>query len=243
MTILLVIFGTFAGAVGGFFGVGGGMLLIPMLMSVGYDMKTAISISILQMVFTSVFGTMLNYHKNKSVLKDGLVLGFGGFSGGLFSSFVIMYLSDMSLKYIFLAVVCFAIYKISRTTHDKVTTKKSHNMFLLYVVGFFIGLFAMSIGVGGSVLLTPILISYLYYNFKDASSLGLFFVVFSSTAGLLSLGFAGLMNYNDGLVVATASVVGVYIGIVIKEKTTTKNYKSMILGLYILVFVSMVFKL
>jgi uncharacterized membrane protein YfcA len=116
-------------------------------------------------------------------------------------------------------------------------------MVLLYIVGFFIGLFAMSIGVGGSVLLTPILISYLYYNFKDASSLGLFFVVFSSTAGLLSISIAGLVDITQGLPVAVASVLGVYIGIVIKEKINTKNYKSLILGLYLLVFVSMVLKL
>ncbi len=116
-------------------------------------------------------------------------------------------------------------------------------MILLYIVGFFIGLLAMSIGVGGSVLLTPILVSYLYYNLKDASSLGLFFVVFSSTAGLLSISIAGLVDLRYGLFVAVASVAGVYIGIAIKEKTNTKNYKNLILGLYVLVFASMLFKM
>ena len=243
MTIFLIIFGTIAGAVGGFFGVGGGMTLIPMLVLVGIDIKTAISISILQMVFTSIFGSFFNYKKNNTVLKDGFILGLGGFSGGVFSFVSLTYISDSVLKYLFLTVVSFAIYRISKTTYDKPTIKKTHNMFLLYVVGFFVGLFAMSIGVGGSVLLIPILTSYMYYNFKDASSLGLFFVIFSSTAGFLSLSFAGLMNYEYGLIVAISSVLGVYIGINLKNKTNTKNYKSLILALYIVVFVSMIFKL
>lgn len=64
--IELALLGVFTGFIAGFFGVGGGMLLVPLLIVLGYQMKEAIAISIMQMVFSSVFGSFLNI---KKVLK------------------------------------------------------------------------------------------------------------------------------------------------------------------------------
>ena len=102
MIISLVAFGIITGLIAGFFGVGGGMVLIPMLLFAGFTMKNAIAISILQMVFTSIFGTLLNIKKNKSIFKDGILLGIGGFTGGLFSGYIVSYLTNTQLKYIFI---------------------------------------------------------------------------------------------------------------------------------------------
>lgn len=74
----LSIFGIITGFVSGFFGVGGGMILVPMLVASGFIMKEAIAISIMQMVFSSIYGSFLNSKKAKSVFKDGIVIGLGG---------------------------------------------------------------------------------------------------------------------------------------------------------------------
>jgi len=63
MEIILILVGTLAGTLSGFFGIGGGMILIPLLMLTGMDIKTAIGISIVQMVFSSFYGSYLNYKK------------------------------------------------------------------------------------------------------------------------------------------------------------------------------------
>ena len=101
MTIELLSFGIIAGFIGGFFGVGGGMVLIPLLLFIGFDMKSAIAISIMQMVFTSLFGTFLNYKKNKDFLENGILLGIGGFSGGILSGFIVSSISHFLYKYYF----------------------------------------------------------------------------------------------------------------------------------------------
>jgi uncharacterized membrane protein YfcA len=102
---------------------------------------------------------------------------------------------------------------------------------------------AMSIGVGGSVMLTPILAGYLHYNLKHASSLGLFFVMFSSVAGFISLSLTGQMMYFEGAIVGLASLIGVYLGIYIKNKTNITSYKKFILILYVMILVSVAYKL
>ena len=50
MFLELLFFGILTGIISGFFGVGGGMVLVPMLLISGFLMKEAVSISIMQMV-------------------------------------------------------------------------------------------------------------------------------------------------------------------------------------------------
>ena len=94
MTLELAGFGIVTGFISGFFGVGGGMILVPMLLMVGFVMKEAVAISIMQMVFSSIYGSFLNAQKAKDVVKDGMVIGVGGFIGGLQSGYIVSNVSN-----------------------------------------------------------------------------------------------------------------------------------------------------
>jgi uncharacterized membrane protein YfcA len=240
--IELLIFGLATGLVSGFFGVGGGMVLIPILLFAGFEMKEAVAISIMQMVFSSIFGSFLNVKKNKAILKNGIILGIGGFLGGLNSGFILSIVPSNILEYLFMFIVAFAIYRIFNTQVHENEEVPDNSVLKLIIIGFLVGLVAMSIGVGGAVLLTPILVSYLNYNLKLASSMGLFFVIFSSIAGFTSLSISGQMLFTEGFLVGIGSLLGVFIGIKIKNIVNVKSFKKYILILYILILISMIFK-
>lgn len=46
----LIALGVVVGLLSGFFGIGGGTVLVPMLLALGYDTKVAIGMSVVQMV-------------------------------------------------------------------------------------------------------------------------------------------------------------------------------------------------
>ena len=236
MEIVLIAVGVGVGTLSGFFGIGGGMILIPILMLLGIDIKTAIGISIVQMVFSSIYGSYLNHKKGSLIIGEGIWVGIGGFVGGFVGAYVSTLVSATVLEYLFLSLLIFALYRLfsSKPKDDEVV--KTLNSKVLFGVGTTIGIFAISLGVGGSILLTPILAGFLHYPIKKAVSAGLFFVVFSSVAGLISHLSVGNIDLEKGLIVAIASLAGVFIGIRLKDKVSSSQHKSYLLIMYMIAF-------
>ncbi len=186
MNLELLAFGLITGFSSGFFGIGGGTILVPMLLATGFVMKEAVAISIMQMVFSSIYGSFLNAKKIKSFVKDGFIIGIGGSVGGAISGYVVPDLSNELLQYLFIGILIFSIIRIFASPAENADGKKLDNPIILFAIGVCIGVLAMSIGVGGSLLLTPILVGFLKYDLKASTALGLFFVIFSSMAGFIS---------------------------------------------------------
>ncbi len=232
MELSLILVGVFVGTLSGFFGIGGGMILVPVLMLLGIDIKTAIGISIVQMVFSSIYGSYLNHKKGSLVLGEGIWVGIGGFFGGFIGAYVSIVVSETFLEYLFMSLLIFALYRLFASKPQEDGSVKTLNPMVLFAVGGMIGIFAISLGVGGSIMLTPILVGFLHYPIKKAVSAGLFFVAFSSVAGLLSHLSVGHVDLEKGLYVAVASLLGVYGGIWLKDHVSSSKHKLYLLIMY-----------
>jgi len=229
--IEMIALGLLVGTLSGFFGIGGGTILVPALLLLTYDIKVAVGISIVQMVFSSIFGTLLNSKKGTLDYKMTSFIGVGGFLGALFSATITQHLSEKFLEIIFLSFVVFALIRVF-TTLSVETHKRDVAPFYLLVIGFFIGIFSMTIGVGGSILLVPILVGFFHIPLKNATSAGLFFVVFSSLSGLISHLLDGSIDYTTGITIGIASLFGVYLGINLKEYVSAKLHKMLLTLFY-----------
>jgi len=186
------------------------------------------------MVFSSLLGSYLNYKKGSLIVGEGIYVGFGGFIGGYIGAYVTEYIPDSVLQFLFFGLLLFALFRLFFSpNHEDDSQTKSLSKVLLFVIGLTIGIFAITLGIGGSIILTPLLVGLLHYPIKKAVSAGLFFVAFSSVAGMISRLTTGTINFHDGLIVAGASLIGVTLGIWLKDHVTSKNHKFLLLGLYI----------
>ncbi len=244
MFVELALVGTFIGAMSGFFGIGGGMILVPILIAIGFDIKDAIGISIVQMVFSSVFGSYLNWKKGSLIVGEGIFVGIGGFVGGYLGGHVTHYVSNTVLQVLFLGILIFALLRlIFSQSHTDDKNTKTLNKGVLFGIGLLIGTFSITLGVGGSIILTPILVGLLHYPIKKAISAGLFFVVFSSIAGLISRLMLGSIDFANGLIVAVASLVGVFFGIWLKDHVHHTHHKLALVILYLVALLILVRKM
>jgi uncharacterized membrane protein YfcA len=234
MMFELSLVGISVGILSGFFGIGGGTILVPLLLMIGYSTKTAIGISIVQMVFSSLFGSYLNHKKGTLDISMVFVIGVGGFSGAMLSGYVASYVSSEVLETIFFCFVLFALGRMFFKTKEHKEQKKVAPA-ILFFIGIVIGFFSMLIGVGGSILLVPILVGFLHVPLKQATSAGLFFVIFSSVSGLISHSMNGHIEWFDGIVIGLASLAGVYGGIHLKHIASNQLSRKMLMVFYMFV--------
>lgn len=232
--IELMLLGTTVGVLSGFFGIGGGTILVPLLLLFGYETKIAIGIAVVQMVFSSVYGSYLNHKKGTLDTAMIGIIGVGGFIGALLSGNIASSFDDRTLEVIFLTFAIFALVRLFFKTKEG-ATQKELNKYLLFIIGFILGAISMTIGVGGSILLVPILVGYLHVPLKKAISAGLFFVVFSSVAGLISHARLGHVDFHSGVVIGLASLLGVYIGIHLKDRVGVVLQKRLLVIFYFIV--------
>lgn len=236
MMIELIFLGIGVGILSGFFGIGGGTILVPMLLLLGYEIKDAIGISVVQMLFSSLYGSYLNNKKGTLDVSMVFTIGIGGFVGAFFSGFLTSLFSDLALELIFLAFALFALSRLYFKTSADVMQKEVNGI-LLFLIGVFVGLISMLIGVGGSIILVPILVSFLHVDIKKAISAGLFFVVFSSVSGIISHTLSRDVDFFSGMVIGAASLIGVYAGIFLKDSVDSDLQKKLLAGFYLLIVI------
>ncbi|QSZ41859.1 TSUP family transporter [Sulfurimonas aquatica] len=239
----LIILGIIVGSMSGFFGIGGGTILVPMLLILGFDTKVAIGISVVQMVFGSLYGSYLNNKKGTLDLVMITTIGLGGFIGALFSGSITFMFSSETLEILFLAFTIFALIRLFVKREEGLEEKTLNNKPLLLVIGFFIGTISMTIGVGGSLLLVPILVGFLHVPIAKATSAGLFFVVFSSIAGLISHSLHDHIDYQTGVSIGLASLLGVYIGIHFKHIVSPNIQKRLLMLFYIMIVTYLIYRI
>ena len=249
MVLPYLFIGIISGIASGLFGIGGGMIIVPFMFLLGASAHSAVGISVVQMIFAAIFGSYINYKKRNFNLKDGVMIGLGGLFGASFSGLLLSYLSDVALTSVFLAVSCVFFLKYAFGIKESVVQSNKSTLaknLILFFAGAFTGIFAISLGIGGGLLIAPILAYFLGYDSKKVVSLSLFFVVFSSISGVISFISSGIIDQNiltKGILVGISSMVGVFLGIKIIEKMKLSAHKKFLLFVYALSILATSFSL
>jgi hypothetical protein len=242
MTLELATLGIFVGTLSGFFGVGGGTVSVPLLLYMGFGIKEAIGISVMQMVAGSLMAAWV-HQKNKTYrIGDVKYFGFGGLAGAILGAVLVKILHASVLEWAFLGIVMFTLGRLALSPPQP-TRLEIVNRPLYVAIGSVIGVFSGMLGVGGSILMTPILVSFLGFELKKASAIGLFFVMFTSISAFVTFAVLGMLNWSAGTVMAVSSLAGILLGIWLMNKVHLRHYKQTLIVFYIIIFSLTAYKL
>ncbi len=101
--------GVISGLVNGFFGAGGGLLLVPMISMVEKDdSKMAHATTLVCVLFMCVSSSIIYYLKNQIDYKLVVVCGIGSLVGGLFGTKLLKKLKNNIIDLIFSCVLMIA---------------------------------------------------------------------------------------------------------------------------------------
>jgi len=105
LELLLVASGIIVGVGAAFSGLGGGFLMVPVLLFLGYSAQKAVGTSFLAILVIAV-SALLAHHKFNGVdFKAGILLGFGGVIGAQVGARLVQHISMGSFKKIFATIL------------------------------------------------------------------------------------------------------------------------------------------
>ncbi|GHQ87486.1 UPF0721 transmembrane protein [Helicobacter pylori] len=267
---ILALVGLFTGITAGFFGIGGGEIVVPSAIFAHFSYSHAVGISLMQMLFSSVVGSIINYKKGLLDLKEGSFAALGGLMGAVLGSFILKIIDDKILMSVFVVVVCYTFIKYAFSNNKKpehfeemhfdlhannktpekkrslpfVSMDRTHGVLML--AGFVTGIFSIPLGMGGGILMVPFLGYFLKYDSKKIVPLGLFFVVFASLSGVISLYNGRVLDnisVQAGVITGVGAFLGVGIGIKLIALANEKVHKILLLLIYALSILATLHKL
>ena len=174
--VALLITGIVVGFASGLLGVGGCFIMVPVqfwaLKSIGVDPTIAIRIAFgtnLLVVLPTAFSGAMTHHKKGAVLwKTGITLGIAGAVGSFIGAFVASHLPGRVLTVAFgIAVILGAVRML--TAKPPQASEEPPDSLVLYVLwGLPLGIVSGIIGIGGGVLMIPVMVFFLRFKIHQA---------------------------------------------------------------------------
>jgi uncharacterized membrane protein YfcA len=96
-----------------------------------------------------------------------------------------------------------------------------HQRTVLLAAGALAGVFSALFGVGGGVVIVPILVTFGGYGPKRAASTSLAAIIFIAAWGTLAQGALGNVDWRAALLIGIPGMLGVALGVAIKRRIST----------------------
>ena len=247
MYILFFLISFSASIIGAICGIGGGIIIKPVMDAFGVLDVSVINFlsgcTVLSMTTYSVCKSFIA--KDSSVnMKIGTPLAIGAAIGGLIGKELFSFVASLfktpntagavQAAILLLITLGTLIYTINK---DKIHTLRVTNLLSCLLIGLILGGFSSFLGIGGG----PINLVVLYYFFtmktKEAAQTSLYIILFSQGASLISNLLSGVPSIEI-LLLAGMIVCGILGGVCgrkINKKIDEKTVDKLFIGLMILI--------
>ena len=227
MPLKLVAIGLVAGLFSSLFGVGGGIVIVPLLILVlRFDGKVATGTSLAAIGITALAGTILYAFEGHVDVGYAALVGLPAAAGAMAGATIQQRVSARALTLAFAGLLAvargLAARRMSATT-----------IIGAVLLGFAAGVLAGFFGVGGGILFVPTLVG-LGLSQLDAEATSLLAILPTVAAGTWRQRRYGNVRLRSALVLGLASIGGVAVGVQIAtslpEDTLRRLFALLLLG-------------
>jgi uncharacterized membrane protein YfcA len=200
--LILLLTGFAAGVLAGLFGVGGGIIIVPVLLMIysnagvspEYMVQTAIATSLFTIIFTTIASSYRHYRHQNVIPSAALIIGISSSIAVLIFSKIAIDMSGDVLKKIFSGIlVLIALRMILERNENPVTrnvVSSAETPFRLTpaaLIGILSGIVAAFSGLGGGIFIVPLMVYLLKFPLKKA--------IGTSSAAILLTAISGVLGY------------------------------------------------
>jgi uncharacterized membrane protein YfcA len=195
--------GLAGGLASGMFGVGGGIVIVPLLVLVGHlDQRQASATSLLAIVPTAATGAAFFAAHGDLALVPGVIVGIGAIAGAWAGARILRIIKLAALRWAFVGLLAgvagwMALYVPSRGAQMDLSPAIGAGMAGL---GLVMGLTASLFGIGGGVIAVPALMGLFGASDLVARGTSLLIMVPAAITGATAGVRAGIAEVRPGLV-------------------------------------------
>ncbi len=239
----LIPLGFAAGLLGSIIGLGGGIIIVPVLTFFGFSPALAASNSIFA-VFSNAIASSISYAKQRRIeYSIGLKLGLLSIPGTVVGAFISSEITPSIFKILFaLILISASIYIFSKRKIEQKNYNLSKQIMILaigasFVAGIISGLF----GVGGGIIFVPLMVVAMGLSMKNAAPTSQFILLFASGSALVTHTILGHPDFYQALLLATGAFVGGLVGarlsLEIKENSLKILISIVMIGVAVKLFI------
>ena len=232
-----------ASAIGAICGIGGGVIIKPVLDAFGILGVPSISFlsgcTVLAMTTYSVGKSRLG-KKSGFEAKTGIPLSAGAVAGGIIGKWIFSYISSFSadkdrigavqagcLIVVTIGTLMYTLYK------NKIKTYQVRNAFSCMMIGLILGILSSFLGIGGGPINLIVLFFFFSMSTKTAAENSLYIIFFSQLSSLLSTLAAGSVpefSFEILAFMVSGGILGGLAGRFINKKISEAMVERLFIG-------------
>jgi len=214
--IILVIIGFGSGIIGSLIGIGGGIVMTPVLTYMGFSPAVIASSSLIAVFATSLSSTLTYIRKKYINYRLGLQLALpaipGSIIGGFFSNFVSLDYFKIYFAILLTSVGLYILFK-NQIINKTLNRTPKPLFYLILIFGTFgAGVISSFFGIGGGIIFVPILVIIYKLKMINASPTAQFTLLISTITGLLTHIILEHPVYSYGITLALGAFFGAQLG-------------------------------
>jgi uncharacterized membrane protein YfcA len=219
--LILGLVGIVGGVVSGLIGGGGGIVFVPGLVYVaGWDIREAVAASLVIIVASALSGTIRNaWSENPVRWRIAGLLTIAVAPASLIGVYISRVSQETVVQVAFALLLIFLAYPISGGRREKSLEGSSKKIPIPLTLAAGIGTGALSglLGIGGGVVLVPLLILGFGIRAKEAISTSLAVVMFTALVGAVGYILTGFEELLSLLPLIVCSILGAQLGVWLRE--------------------------
>lgn len=235
----------FSSVVGAICGIGGGVIIKPVLDATGVMAVTTVSFlsgcTVLSMSVVSLYKNLKAKHDFTFDKMFATVLALGGVAGGLTGKEmyqgIISRLEDSSRVgaiQAFVLMVVTAGTLVYTVFKEKIRTRNIESRAVIFCIGIVLGILSSFLGIGGGPINLVVLFYFFSMETKQAAMYSIYVIMFSQISSLLSTVLKGNTPYFKPeilILMIACGVMGGFTGSRINRKIDNKTVDKLFMGL------------
>ncbi|WP_353814914.1 sulfite exporter TauE/SafE family protein [Agromyces sp. SYSU T00266] len=213
----LALVGVVGGLLSGLFGVGGGIVMVPLLILLaGMDQRRASATSLAAIVPTALAGSIAYLANGQVDLVAAALVALGGIVGGWIGAALLARLPLEWLRWLFIAMLVVVAVRLAFGTPDRAADPvplEPGPALGLVALGLVVGIASGLFGVGGGLIMVPAFITVFGLGDLIARGTSLVAMIPTAVSGSVKNVRGGLVDLRIALIVGVAATLAALPGV------------------------------